>query len=219
MDNRVAVVTGGQGDLGLAIGACLRQSDYECLTPGRNELDVSQEESVRAFFSALGRIDLLVNSAGVALDGLLASLPEEDWDKVLQVNLRGAFLCSQAAVVGMAKRRAGHIINIGSLSARSGPVGQANYAAAKAGLIGLTQSMAREYGRRNIRCNCVLPGYLKTKFTASVSEETEARALGQHVLGRFNTPEDAARFIVTLDSMSHVSGQVFQLDSRIGRWT
>ncbi len=113
----------------------------------------------------------------------------------------------------------GAIINLGSFSARFGTIGQPNYAAAKAGLIGLTQSMARELGKRNVRVNCVLPGFLETKFTADVSEEAKQRILHTHELGRFNTAEDAARFIAFLDTMPLVSGQIFQLDSRIAPWT
>ena len=131
------------------------------------------------------------------------------------VNLDGAFRCCRAALKLMVKQRAGHIVNIGSFSALSGPVGQANYASAKAGLIGLTQSLALEYGNRNVRCNCVLPGFLETKMTRGVLEKHRPQVLAAHSLGRLNTPADAARFIVQLDGFAHVSGQVFQLDSRV----
>jgi 3-oxoacyl-[acyl-carrier protein] reductase len=139
---------------------------------------------------------------------------------VLDVNLGGAFRCSQRALPPMLKARSGHIVNIGSFSALSGPIGQTNYAAAKAGLIALTQSIAKEAGVRGIRSNTVLPGFLETKMTAAVPPEAVGRALDAHVLGRFNTAEDAARFIVFLHQhLPHVSGQLFQLDSRIRRWT
>ena len=111
-------------------------------------------------------------------------------------------------------------MNIGSYSALSGPAGQANYAAAKAGLIGLTQSIAKEYGARNVRANCVLPGFLETKMTRHLlaNDEWREELTKTHALGRLNTPQDAARFIVFLHSMQNVSGQVFQLDSRVRRW-
>jgi 3-oxoacyl-[acyl-carrier protein] reductase len=146
-------------------------------------------------------------------------MTEQQWDRVVDVNLRGAFLCSQAAALMMAKQRAGHVINIGSFSARFGTFGQANYSAAKAALIGLTQSLAKELGRRNVRANCVLPGYLDTKFVAHVPAEARERILRMHELGRFNTVADAARFIAFLDTMALVSGQVFRLDSRVAPWT
>ena len=151
----------------------------------------------------------------------MAKMSESDFDQVIDVNLKGAFLVSQAAVKLMAKQRHGHIVNIGSYSALSGPFGQTNYAAAKAGLIGLTQSLAKEYGARNVRVNCVLPGFLETKMTRHLLEDATFREnlISAHALGRLNTPEDAARFIVFLHTMENVSGQVFQLDSRMRRWT
>jgi 3-oxoacyl-[acyl-carrier protein] reductase len=145
----------------------------------------------------------------------MAAMEESAWDAVLKINLRGAFLCSRAAAGLFASQNSGHIVNIGSYSALSGPAGQANYAAAKAGLIGFTRSLARELGPAGVRVNCVLPGWLETKFTSTVPEKHTDAALQEHVLGRFNTVEDAARFIVFLDSMKQVSGQVFQLDSRV----
>jgi 3-oxoacyl-[acyl-carrier protein] reductase len=150
----------------------------------------------------------------------MVKMSEEDFDHVLDVNLKGAFLVSQAAVKLMAKQRHGHIVNVGSYSALSGPAGQANYAAAKAGLIGLTQSLAQEYGARNVRVNCVLPGFLETKMTRHLLEDAVFREglMNAHALGRLNTPQDAARFIALLHTMESISGQVFQLDSRVRRW-
>jgi 3-oxoacyl-[acyl-carrier protein] reductase len=147
-------------------------------------------------------------------------MEEEDFDTVLKVNLKGAFQISQAALQSMARRRSGHIIFIGSNSARWGNAGQANYAAAKAGIIGLTHSLAKEYGGRNIRVNCVLPGLLETKMTAHLSEEIKQGVREVHALRRFNTCEAVARFVTFLDQeLPHTSGQVFQLDSRVNRWT
>jgi NAD(P)-dependent dehydrogenase (short-subunit alcohol dehydrogenase family) len=164
-------------------------------------------------------VDLLINNAGAREDSTIAKMTEAAWDRVLAINLRGAFLCSQAVSMRMIAQRSGHIINIGSFSARCGNFGQTNYAAAKAGLIGLTQTLSREMGKRGVCVNCVLPGFLETKFTTSVPAEVRNRILQTHELGKFNTIEEAARFIAFLDTMSFVSGQVFQLDSRVGPWT
>lgn len=217
---RTAVITGGDGDLAKSICAELKQAGFAIVAPGRDELDVTNADSVKAFFANVKQIDLLVNNAGVCRDVALAKMDEADFDRVVDVNLKGAFLVSQAAVKLMAKQRCGHIVNIGSYSALSGPAGQANYAAAKAGLIGLTQSIAKEYGARNVRVNCVLPGFLETKMTRHLlNDAVFSESLQQaHALGRLNTPQDAARFMVFLHSLENVSGQVFQLDSRVRRW-
>ena len=148
-------------------------------------------------------------------DKLFARMEEADWDAVVDTNLKGAFLCTRAAARRMMIERDGSIIQIGSYSALNPPIGQSAYAASKAGLIGLTKSLAKELGPRNIRVNCVLPGFLETRLTTDLSEEARSAALARHVLGRFNTVEDAASFIVTLTRLSHVSGQIFQLDSRV----
>jgi NAD(P)-dependent dehydrogenase (short-subunit alcohol dehydrogenase family) len=218
----LALITGGRGAIATQLDAQLAAAGFTVLSPGRDELDVTDAAAVDRYFAECvpGSIDLLVNNAGAIEDAVLAKMDAAAFARVLDVNLGGAFRCSQRALRPMLKARAGHIVNIGSFSALSGPAGQSNYAAAKAGLIALTQSLAKEAGTRGVRANTVLPGYLKTKMTAGVPPEAEARALAAHVLGRFNTPEDAARFIVFLHlQMPHVSGQLFQLDSRIRRWT
>jgi 3-oxoacyl-[acyl-carrier protein] reductase len=160
---------------------------------------------------------LLVNNAGIVRDDLFVKMSEADWDAVVETNLRGAFLCARAAVKLMVRRRSGHIVNVASYSGSYGAVGQSNYAAAKSGLIGLTKSLSLELGKREVRVNAVMPGFLRTKLNAHLSEARWAEVLGAHALGRLNTVEDAARFIAFLDTMEHVSGQVFQLDSRVGR--
>ncbi len=219
MSERVAIITGGKGDLAQAIARELKAAGARAETPGREALDVAAVGSVQAYFAKFERVDLLINNAGFRADAVCARMSEEEWATVVSTNLRGAFLCAQAAGLKMMRQRRGHIVNIGSFSARFGTSGQSNYAAAKAGLIGLTQSMARELGKRNVRVNCVLPGFLETKFTADMPDEAKQRALQMHELGRFNTAEEAARFITFLDTMPFVSGQVFQLDSRIAPWT
>lgn len=216
-----AVITGGAGGLAQVIAAELRDAGFTVLAPGHAELDVTSAESVRTFFAALPTLDLLINNAGVFRDSSVLKMTEADFDHVVDVNLKGSFLTTQAAVKLMSRQRRGHIVNIGSYSALSGPAGQANYAAAKAGLIGLTQSTAKEYGPRNIRANCILPGFLETKMTRHLLEDEEWKdnLLSAHALGRLNTPQDAARFIAFIHSMENISGQVFQLDSRIRRWS
>lgn len=216
---KVALITGGEGDLARAMVEGLRAAGWEVHAPGRLAMDVTSTAAVQASFAGLPRLDLLINNAGIVDDSLVAGMSEESFQQVLEVNLSGAFRCARAAVKMMSKQRSGHILNIGSYAALCGTAGQANYAAAKAGLIGLTQSIAKEYGARNVRCNCVLPGFLETRMTKPVLEKRRELVLGQHALGRLNTVEEAARFIVILDGFAHVSGQVFQLDSRVGAWT
>ena len=162
-----------------------------------------------------GRLDALVNNAGVTADQLLVQTSEADWDRVLEVNLKGAFLCSQAVIRQMLHQRDGHIINIASFAGRTGARGQAAYAAAKAGLIGLTQSLAKEVGSRNVRVNAVLPGVLPTPMTAGLSKDIHDQLAAANALGRLNSVEEVARFIVFLAGLQNVSGQLFQLDSRI----
>ena len=216
----LALITGGEGDLAKAIRAELEAQGCKVLAPGRKELDVSSAASVEAFFSETTKIDLVVHCAGVLRDRMLANLSDEDIAAVLEVNLKGAFRVSQAALQSMAKYRRGHIVFIGSNSARYGTAGQTNYAAAKAGLIGLTHSLAKEYGSRNVRVNCILPGLLETKMTAHLTKEVLDQVKAAHALKRFNTCAEAAKFVGFLHrDLPHTSGQVFQLDSRVNRWT
>lgn len=179
---------------------------------------MTDKAQVQSVIGNLPRLDLLIHNAGFLRDGSLLKMTERDFHDVLQVHLKGAFLTSQAALKTMVKQRQGHIIHIGSFSALYGPAGQANYAAAKAGLIALTQSLAAEYGPKNIRANCVLPGFLETKMTRPLLEKQRDQIESVHALGRLNTTEQAARFIAFLHTMENISGQVFQLDSRIHRW-
>lgn len=170
--------------------------------------------SVDTYFESIDRVDVLINNAGITRDGLFVRLTPENWHDVINANLKGAHLCSQAAALRMMGQRDGHIINLGSYSSLRPPLGQTAYAAAKAGLIGLTKSYAKELGTSNIRVNCVLPGFLETRMTADVKEEARAAALERHVLKRFNSTEEASRFIHFLTTTENISGQVFQLDSR-----
>lgn len=178
--------------------------------------NVSEVEAmVREAAEQWGRIDLLVNNAGLAQDRLLLRMNEEDWDIVLDTNLKGPFLCTRSAARFMLKQRSGHIINIASIVGLQGREGQANYASSKAGLIGLTKATAKELGTANIRVNAVLPGYLATEMGETVLGEVKKRVLSENALGRFSDPGEIAEFVYRLSLMQHVSGQVFNLDSRI----
>ncbi|MEO6846419.1 MAG: SDR family NAD(P)-dependent oxidoreductase [Chthoniobacterales bacterium] len=210
---RVAFITGGEGDLARAIHTELEKADWQVIAPGKNECDVTNIDSITKTLRALPRLDYLIHTAGVLRDGALTRMEENDWDAVQAVNLDGAFYAARLAYeMHMAPQKSGHILFIGSGSARFGAAGQANYSAAKAALYGLMQSLAREYGEADVRVNAITPGYLETKMNAHLE-----RSPDDHVLNRFNTPQEVARFIVFLDTMPHTSGQVFQLDSRIGR--
>jgi len=215
LNHPVVIITGGAGGLATALATVFRENGAEVFSPGRDDLDVRSSADVDRYFKGFERIDVLINNAGITGDKLFARLEEADWDAVVDTNLKGAFLCAKAAARLMMKQRDGSIIQIGSYSALNPPIGQSAYAASKAGLIGLTKSLAKELGPRNVRVNCVLPGFLETRMTAALSEEARSAALARHALGRFNTVEDAALFVRTLCTLTRVSGQVFQLDSRV----
>jgi len=210
------VITGGAGGLGRALATAFADAGHEVLAPGRDELDVADAAAVKEYFK--GREPgLLICNAGITRDALLGKLSGEDWDEVMRVNLRGAALCAAAGSRGMVRARAGHIVFISSHSAIHPPAGQTAYAAAKAGLIGLTMSLAKELGPAGVRVNAVLPGFLETRMTAGLSEERKEQVRREHVLGRFNTAEAVGEFLVALHvRMPHTSGQVFRLDSRVG---
>lgn len=218
MKSKIAFITGGAGDLAVELRSQLLSAGYEVVAPSHAELDVTDAEAVDAFLKGTEGIDLLINNAGVAKDRKIHRMSEVEWDDALEVNAKGSFLCAKAVLRKMMRQKSGHIINIGSYSALCPPLGQANYAAAKAALVGLTMSLAAESGSRGVRVNCVLPGFLETQMTDGLSDEVKSQKRDDHVLGCFNTVEDAARFMVFLDSMDAVSGQVFQLDSRLTAW-
>ncbi len=211
-----AIITGAAGGLGQAITQSLRTAGMDVLAPGKEELDVTSADRVKSYFADAGDISLLVCNAGLTIDKPLARMNESDWDRVMETNLKGAFLCAREVSRGMMKRRVGHLVFIASFSAIHPPSGQANYAAAKSALLGVTKSLAQELGPRNVRVNAILPGFLETKMTQGLSDEVKAASLSRHVLGRFNTPDTVARFIDFLHhQLPDTSGQVFNLDSRI----
>lgn len=216
MNKQKAIITGAEGCLGSALSASLVSGGMEVWAPGRESLDVSQSEHVQSYFSEVGDVDLLVCNAGVTADKPLLRMTVEDWDQVMQVNLKGAFRCAREVSRGMVKRRSGHIVLISSFSAIHPPIGQANYAASKAAMLGMMKSMARELGPRNVRVNAILPGFLQTRMTEELENVVKEAARDNHVLGRFNTPQVVADFVNFLHhQMPHTSGQVFNLDSRI----
>ena len=172
------------------------------------------QENIKEILSAHGQIDILVNNAGITRDGLMARMKEEDWDSVLDTNLKGAFLCSKAVMRPMMKKRWGRIINVSSVVGFVGNTGQVNYGAAKAGLTGLTKSMARELAGRNITVNCVAPGYIVTDMTDGLTEEVQEALKAQIPLGTLGTPEDVAAsvgFLASPDS-NYITGQTLHVN-------
>ncbi len=160
-----------------------------------------------------GRIDILVNNAGVTRDGLLMRMSDDDWDAVMNVNLRGAFLVTRAASRAMIKQRFGRIVNITSVVGLMGNPGQANYAASKAGLVGFTKSLAKELGSRNILVNAVAPGFILSEMTAGLGDDLKAKYLETLPLGRFGDPEEVAAMVVFLAAEgTYITGQVFNVD-------
>jgi len=175
---------------------------------------VQVEMAVAAAERALGPITILVNNAGLTRDNILLRLSEADWDAVLDANLKGAFHTTRAVIKGMMKRRAGRIINISSIVGLTGNKGQANYAASKAGLIGFTKSVAKEYASRGVLVNCVAPGFIETDMTAALPADARDALLGQIALGRLGKPADVAHAVLFLasDLAGYITGQVLVVD-------
>jgi len=240
-DNRVIIVTGASRGLGRTIalrfglaGARIvvnyRERHQEAVAVVEriteqggqalsHQADVRQGAMVDAMIDVAmkqwGTVDVLVNNAGITRDGLAVRMSEQEWDDVLSTNLTGPFHCIRAVSRAMMRQRSGHIISLASLTGLQGRAGQANYSAAKAGLVGLTRSTAKELGRFNIKANAVLPGFLATEMGCSVSGAALDRIIEENSLGRSSTQEEVSDFIYHLSLMQHVSGQVFNLDSRI----
>jgi 3-oxoacyl-[acyl-carrier protein] reductase len=237
LTGQAAVVTGGSRGIGLAISRALAEGGAKVAVVARDEgrareaagslsgdghrgygADVADSASVDALIKKveeeLGGIDVLVNNAGVTRDNLLMRLKDEDWDAVIDTNLRGAFNTIRAVSRGMMKRRSGRIINISSVVGLTGNKGQANYAASKAGLVGLTKAVARELASRGILVNVLAPGYIETDMTAALPEAAREGLLGQIALGRLGQPEDIAGVVRFLagPAASYITGQVLVVD-------
>ena len=240
LENKVALVTGAGRGIGRAIAIALAEEGAEVIVNynGSEERakEVKQtieenggkasiykcnvsdfeacETMIREIVKEHGHLDILVNNAGITKDGLIMKMKEEDFDRVLNVNLKGTFNTIRHSARQMLKQRSGKIINISSVSGILGNVGQANYAASKAGVIGLTKTMARELGSRGITVNAIAPGFVDTEMTEVLSEEIRENACKQIILGRFGKPEDIANAAVFLasDKADHITGQVISLD-------
>ena len=235
LENKIAVVTGSARGLGQAIaiklasaGASIALCDLELdwLTESEElikkigvdvksySVNVADSNSVidgiKKIESDFGKIDILVNNAGITKDGLLIRMSEDDWDQVLDVNLKGVFLCTKAVMRGMSKRREGSIVNIASVIGLMGNAGQANYAASKGGVISFSKTVAKELASRNVRCNAIAPGFIRTAMTDALDLEIQEKMKELIPLGRFGEPEDVANVVLFLasNSSSYVTGQV-----------
>ena len=180
--------------------------------------DVSETESVEALFKAIiddfGQVDVLVNNAGITKDQLVLRMKDEDWDRVIAVNLRGTFLCTRAALKPMIKARYGRIVNVTSIIGQGGAAGQANYAASKAGVIGFTKSIAKEWGSRGLTCNAVAPGFIETDMTADLSEDFRTHVIKTAPAGRLGSGADIANAVLFLAARDagYITGQVLTVD-------
>lgn len=181
--------------------------------------DVSKEEDaesmIKTVIDAWGTVDVLINNAGITRDGLLMRMKKSQWQEVIDLNLTGVFLCTQAAAKVMIKKKKGRIINIASVVGLVGNAGQANYSAAKAGVIGFTKSVAKEYAIRNININAVAPGFISSDMTAKLGEDIEKKILETIPLGRYGQPEEVAglvEFLALNPAASYITGQVFTID-------
>jgi 3-oxoacyl-[acyl-carrier protein] reductase len=239
LEGKVAVVTGGSRGIGRAIALRLSAEGAKVAICGRNletaervvaeieaagaagvavAADVSRESEAEALIQAgikrFGRLDILVNNAGITRDGLLVRMKEEDWDTVLDVNLKGAFFTTRAALRPMLRARGGRIVNISSVAGTMGIPGQANYSAAKAGLIGFTKAVAKEVASRSITVNAVAPGFIETEMTAVLPEDRKRIYLSQIPMGRFGDPTEVAALVSFLvsEAASYITGQVITID-------
>jgi 3-oxoacyl-[acyl-carrier protein] reductase len=182
------------------------------------QADVADPDEARRLVEEAGELDILVNNAGVTRDGLLARMPDDDWNEVISTNLGGVFHTCRAAARGMMKRRGGSIVNISSIVGLHGNPGQTNYSASKAGIIGFTKALARELGNRGVRANVVAPGYVDTRLTQVIADEMKDLMLANTPLGRFGAPEDiagAVRFLCS-DEAAFITGDVLLVDGGLG---
>jgi len=235
LNGKIALVTGSARGLGQSIALKLAEAgadialcdlNAEWLDESKQKVEAlgrraecyainvadadSVTEGIKAIEKEFGGIDILVNNAGITKDGLLMRMSEADWDAVLNVNLKGTFLCTKAAMRGMMKRRSGTIVNIASVIGLMGNAGQANYAASKGGVISFSKTVAKELASRNVRCNAVAPGFIRTAMTDALDEEVQEKMKALIPLHRFGEPEDVANVVLFLasDQSAYVTGQV-----------
>ena len=231
MPSRTALITGASRGIGLACAQALASAGIRVILAARDSakleaasatipdstwvtIDLSSQESIKEAFAKAGPVDILVNNAAVTKDGLALRMKKDDWDAVLATNLTGAFLAAQQVMQGMMKQRWGRIINISSIVGETGNPGQANYVASKAGLIGLTKSLAQEIASRNITVNAIAPGFIDTDMTAALSDELKQNMLGHIPLKRFGKPEDVAaavKFLASEDA-GYITGAVLNVN-------
>ena len=212
---KVVVNYSGSQEKAEAVVADIQANGGEAIAVKAN---VSDSESVKAMvdetMKTFGSVDILVNNAGITRDNLMMRMKDDEWDDVINTNLKGVFVCTKAVTRQMMKQRAGRIINIASIVGVMGNAGQANYVASKAGVIGLTKTTARELASRGITANAVAPGFITTDMTDQLNEEVQKAMLGQIPLGRFGAPEDVAKAALFLasDDASYMTGQTLHLD-------
>ncbi|MDE0333706.1 MAG: 3-oxoacyl-[acyl-carrier-protein] reductase [Defluviicoccus sp.] len=236
LENRRALVTGASGGIGGAVASALHARGATVALAGRNRAALEERASelgerahvltadlaesgaadtlVQAAAEAMGGIDILVNNAGLARDGLFVRVKDEDWQTVLDVNLTAGFRLARAALRGMMRARWGRIVAITSIVGQTGNPGQANYAASKAGMTGMTKALAAEVAARNITVNCVAPGFIDTAMTQGLGDEQTARLAERIPAGRLGTPEDVASCVVFLasDEAAYVTGQTISVN-------
>ncbi len=236
LENKTALVTGATGGIGEAIAKALKEAGARVAISGTREeklkevaaalggdtvilpCNLSDAEAVATLIeraeAELGQLDILVNNAGITKDGLAMRMKDEDWDTVLRVNLTSTFQLSRAAIKGMMKRRSGRIINISSVVGTMGNPGQANYCASKAGMTGMSKSLAAEVASRGITVNCVAPGFIKTPMTDELNEQQQERITSNIPAGRFGLPEDVAASVAFLasDDASYITGQTLHVN-------
>ena len=242
LKGKIALVTGAAQGIGRAIALLLAQKGADIVISDINlekaeemakeiealgrkamaiKVDVANtndvERMVEAILERFGQIDILVNNAGIAKDKLILRMTEEDWDSVLNVNMKGTFNCTKAVIKHMSKQRKGKIVNIASVVGEMGNVGQANYSASKAGVIGFTKTIAREFAQRGINVNAIAPGYIETPMTEALPEKVKEELRRMIPMERLGRPEDVAQAVLFLvsEATSYITGQVLNVNGGI----